>query len=357
MFSSSLFFFRQDDMTVEATADTLMGEQTWPTEQEMQMNDNLNEDGVQVTEAQDEEDYENMNAEGEDGEEDNDRVEGIEDFMAGIKQLKILVKDKKKAVKWEGEDEEEDDMDMDDLASTVSIRKKSLIRDKPEEENEDFVDTPIDIPARQRFARYRALQSFRTSHWNPKENLPSQYGRIFQFSDMKGMQRRLLHQLDDLSRQQIDPIITYTQKQKVLQKNKDRASVGGRSRSASLVSMEYDNHDETGSTMAIDEMPGYDENLEKALHGLTLLGDEDYIRSDQLISIELEDVPAEVIATYQRQQYLIFFALHSYEYKQSVVHYQIRRIRPAVDETGQVILPPPIKSKEILLFHVSLLFL
>lgn len=56
----------------------------------------------------------------------------------------------------------------------------------------DEMDTPDDISARLRFARYRALQSFRASPWHPKENLPQDYARIFQFENFAGTQRRLL---------------------------------------------------------------------------------------------------------------------------------------------------------------------
>lgn len=55
----------------------------------------------------------------------------------------------------------------------------------------DEVDTPCEVSARVRFARYRALQSFRSSPWHPKENLPPSYSRIFQFEDFSGTQRRL----------------------------------------------------------------------------------------------------------------------------------------------------------------------
>lgn len=54
----------------------------------------------------------------------------------------------------------------------------------------DEMDTPHDISARLRFARYRALQSFRASPWHPKENLPAEYARVFQFEDFPGIQRR-----------------------------------------------------------------------------------------------------------------------------------------------------------------------
>ena len=55
----------------------------------------------------------------------------------------------------------------------------------------DEVDTPMDISARVRFQRYRGLESFRTSPWDPYENLPIDYARIFQFADYKRTVKRV----------------------------------------------------------------------------------------------------------------------------------------------------------------------
>ena len=42
----------------------------------------------------------------------------------------------------------------------------------------DEVDTPLDVPARLRFQRFRGLQSFRHSPWDRLENLPRDYARF-----------------------------------------------------------------------------------------------------------------------------------------------------------------------------------
>ncbi|MFQ6621646.1 hypothetical protein Gotur_002494 [Gossypium turneri] len=56
----------------------------------------------------------------------------------------------------------------------------------------DEVDTPLDVPARKRFAKYRGLKSFRTSSWDPKESLPPEYARIFAFDSFARTQKHVV---------------------------------------------------------------------------------------------------------------------------------------------------------------------
>ncbi|RZB75392.1 Pre-rRNA-processing protein TSR1-like [Glycine soja] len=74
------------------------------------------------------------------------------------------------------------------------------------------VDTPLDVPARKRFAKYRGLKSFRTSSWDPKESLPQDYARIFEFDNFKRTQKHVLAkalELDHENREDCIPVGSY----------------------------------------------------------------------------------------------------------------------------------------------------
>jgi hypothetical protein len=46
--------------------------------------------------------------------------------------------------------------------------------------------------------RYRGLKSFRNTPWDPKENLPLDYARIFQFKNFTRTVKKLLDERDGI---------------------------------------------------------------------------------------------------------------------------------------------------------------
>jgi pre-rRNA-processing protein TSR1 len=95
---------------------------------------------------------------------------------------------------------EEDEMTQDEAMAAarhdserrLALRRAGAAAEAEQEEFPDEVDTPLDVRASVRFARYRGLKSLRTSAWDPYESLPADYARIFAFQSFSRTRRRAL---------------------------------------------------------------------------------------------------------------------------------------------------------------------
>jgi len=84
-----------------------------------------------------------------------------------------------------------------ELVASEKRRRELIARSKEELEFPDEVDTPLDVAAKTRFQKYRGLKSFRTSTWDPYEDLPVEYSRIWEFEAFASTGRAYKQQFFD----------------------------------------------------------------------------------------------------------------------------------------------------------------
>ncbi|NXU15640.1 TSR1 protein, partial [Pardalotus punctatus] len=197
---------KQESLQSEVVPDPMEGEQTWPTEEELQEAEDAlkaNRRVVKVPKGTSKYQAAWIVDDGEEGSErddDDDEDDYMDDDLM------------EEAISQEGESSEEEPGEEESETMTVSECLRDDQYDKNMEEDEqmlekykqermdemfpDEVDTPRDVPARVRFQKYRGLKSFRTSPWDPKENLPRDYARIFQFQDFSRTRKNLFRQIE-----------------------------------------------------------------------------------------------------------------------------------------------------------------
>ncbi|KAK1747129.1 40S ribosome biogenesis protein, Bms1/Tsr1 family [Skeletonema marinoi] len=93
---------------------------------------------------------------------------------------------------------------MDDDVDVNAEEKRTLLAQRKQDRESDLqfpdeVDHEEEGAARDRYARYRSIKSFRKSYWDPKENLPDSYGAVYHFSSFKATQKDVMLDMKDMS--------------------------------------------------------------------------------------------------------------------------------------------------------------
>jgi pre-rRNA-processing protein TSR1 len=201
-------------------------------------------------------------------------------------------------------------MDMDDGDYEVSEEERQSLQEqrrrqhKEETEFPDEVQVPEDIKARDRFARYRSLKSFRKSVWDAKENLPDSYATIFHFSNFKQTQRSVFNDMSYLAR--------------------EASTVHGAFFGTTLPNSSGDN----------DEMT--DDNDDDVLEGCVPRG--------LYVTLTFENVLPEMMKCVAPDAVLAAVALLPHENKVAVIHMGLSQSLGCDATNGQY----PIKSKDVL---------
>ena len=155
----------------EAEPDVMGGEQTWPTMEEM---------GIENPEEEVKPPKKLV-------------PKGTSAYQAAWLVGDETYEDETELVEVGAEEDEDRGNLEEDIAAAKALwktRREEMADDElvfPDE-----VETPHDVPARLRFAKYRGLKSFRASPWDPKESLPREYSRIVQPENYDALNRSIL---------------------------------------------------------------------------------------------------------------------------------------------------------------------
>ncbi|OEL20864.1 Pre-rRNA-processing protein TSR1-like protein [Dichanthelium oligosanthes] len=203
----------QEPLLVENVPDPLAGEQTWPTEEDMEETNINNKQRKLVKRKLPRGTSEYQAAwivddtDDEDNNSDNDNQAGsgmvideqghadLGSDGSDIDAVSHFTEKFDEETVGDTEMADEENLSKEQIEAEIKKIKEANAED---EEFPDEVETPLDVPAKKRFAKYRGLKSFRTSSWDPKESLPPEYARIFAFDNFTRTQKHVLAKIAEL---------------------------------------------------------------------------------------------------------------------------------------------------------------
>ncbi|KTG46435.1 hypothetical protein cypCar_00001128 [Cyprinus carpio] len=170
---------KRESLQAEAEVDPMDGEQTWPTEAELEEAE-VSSDCIAMLRQPIEMNTSDPSLDAgsecaSEGDDDDGEEEEEEEEISSTGHT--------------GADQKYDE-GIDEAEEGEGLRRYREAR--ADEMFPDEVDTPLDVPAKTRFQKFRGLKSFRSSPWDPLENLPLDYSRIYQFQNFERMRRRIL---------------------------------------------------------------------------------------------------------------------------------------------------------------------
>ncbi|XP_058057794.1 pre-rRNA-processing protein TSR1 homolog [Anopheles bellator] len=198
---------RRTSLQRENVPDAMDAEQTWPTEEEIAasrqetkkklvkrvpkgMSDYQASWIPDIEEVDDDEDDEGEDSEDENMSCESDTESKVAEDPEDEQEYDEVSVSSDVPVTAERYDKE---MDLEEERSTLAKMQAA----KDDEVFPDEIDTPDGATARERFRKYRGLESFRTSEWDVKENLPFDYARIYQFQNFDRTKRRILREAQE----------------------------------------------------------------------------------------------------------------------------------------------------------------
>ncbi len=187
-------------------------EQTWPTDAEIAASNVKQKRVVRVPKGTStyqaewliHEDDSQGEGEGEGEGEDSQEVDEDGDAPMQAEDMEVEeeeqsgIEEEKSEDEWlelgreEAFDEDENMSDREDEFKDETTEQRRARDERNYLQFPDEVDTPRNVPAQERFQKYRGLKSFRSSSWDPKESLPVNYSKIFQFESFQRSKTRAM---------------------------------------------------------------------------------------------------------------------------------------------------------------------